>query len=228
MLRLDVRLQARSRLYVIGIGLAVLLGLGGRALEGASAGRLLTAFYLLGLGSSTYVFSAALVLLERSQGTLAALRASPLTTPVYLGSKVLSLTLFAMLESVIVYAVGFADTPTHLGVLAVGLASLGILYTLLGLGQVARHDSVTAFLMPGALLLGTVVQLPVMHLLGVEPALLWYLIPTQGPMLLILAAFEPLEPWQWGYAVGMSMAAMAASAWWARRRFSRFVQLADD
>jgi fluoroquinolone transport system permease protein len=67
-----------------------------------------------------------------------------------------------------------------------------------------------------------------MHLLGVEPALLWYLIPTQGPMLLILAAFEPLEPWQWGYAVGMSMAAMAASAWWARRRFSRFVQLADD
>ncbi|MDZ4674856.1 MAG: hypothetical protein SGI84_10400 [Gemmatimonadota bacterium] len=227
-LRLDVRLQARSKLYAIGVGLAVLMGLVGRLLEIESAGRLLTAFYLLGLGSTTYIFGAGLVLFEKSQGTLQALRTSPVTTATYLRSKVVSLTVFAMLESLIVYALGFADTPAHPLMLILGLAALGVLYTLIGLGQVARHDSVTAFLMPGALLVGSVVQLPVMHLLRVEPWWFWYLIPTQGPMLLILGAFEPLETWQWWYATGMSAAAIAAAAWWARHRFARFIMLADD
>lgn len=227
-LRLDVRLQARSKLYAIGLGVALVFGLVGRlAIDGADAGRVLVGFYLLGLGGTTYIFGAALVLMEKSQGTLAALRTSPLRSSTYLQSKIISLTGFALLESLVVYAVGFWGAAIHLFPLIVGILLLGTCYALIGMGQVAGHDSVTAFLMPGALLVGTVVQLPVLHLLEVAPSWAWYLVPTQAPMLLMLAAFEPLAPWQWIYVMGMTIAALGVGWWWARRQFARHIALPE-
>lgn len=41
----------------------------------------------------------------------------------------------------------------------------GACYTLVGMGQVAAHDSVTPFLMPGALIVGGVLQLPLFFVL---------------------------------------------------------------
>lgn len=227
-LRLDVRLQARSKLYAIGIAVAILLGLIGRYLfDPEHAGKLLAAFYLLGIGGTTYVFSASLVLLDKSQGTLQALRTTPLTSGTYLSSKVVTLTSFAVLESAIVYLVAFVGAPLDLALLAAGVFSLGALYTFIGLGQVASHDSVLAFLMPGALLVGSLLQLPVLYVLDVGPALAWHLIPTQGPVLLMLAASQPLEPWQWAYAVGVSAASLLGAGWWARVRFRRHVALQE-
>ncbi|MCH7825829.1 MAG: hypothetical protein IH849_13595 [Acidobacteria bacterium] len=48
---------------------------------------------------TTFYFVAALVLLEKSEGTLPALAASPLRVSEYLGAKVASLTLLAMAEN---------------------------------------------------------------------------------------------------------------------------------
>lgn len=226
-MRLDVRLQSRSRLYTIGIGVAVLFGVLGKFLfADADTGRVLTGFYLLGVGSTTYIFGASLVLLEKSQGTLQALRASPLTASAYIGSKVLTLTTFALVESAIVYAIAFPDAAANFAILVLGVASLGALYALIGLGQVAPHDSVTSFLMPGAMLVGSVVQLPILYLLDVGPSTVWYLVPTQAPLLLMLGAFEHLEAWQWAYALAMTVVAMGVARWWALRRFARFIELA--
>ncbi len=227
-LRLDVLLQSRSKLYGIGIGVALTLGLVGRFFfADEQAGRVLAAFYLLGVGSTTYVFGASLVLLERTQGTLHALRATPLTSSAYLSSKVITLTGFALVESAIVYAVAFWGVPLNPWPLVFGVASLGVVYTLVGMGQVAAHDSVTSFLMPGALIVGSLLQLPFMYVLGVGPPGLWYAVPTQGPLLLMLGGFEPLGFGQWAYAVGMSGVAIVAATWWARRRFSRYVALQE-
>lgn len=208
--------------------MAVALGLAGRFLFGpAHAGRVLAAFYLLGLGGTTYIFGASLVLLEKSEGTLQALRSTPLRSRDYIGSKVITLTAFALLESAIVYGVGFYGVPLDPLPLVLGITTLGVLYTFVGMGQVASHVSVTSFLMPGALLVGGVLQLPFLYVLDVGPDLLWYLIPTQGPLLLMLGAFEPLETWQWGYAVAMSLIAIGVAGWWSRRRFARFVALQE-
>ena len=51
------------------------------------------------------MFVASLVLLEKSEGTLQALRAAPLPTRTYLLSKVVSLTTFAIIESLVTYIV---------------------------------------------------------------------------------------------------------------------------
>ena len=224
-LKLDVRLQARSKLYAIGIAMAILLGLAGRFFVHPDyAGRLLAVFYLAGLGGTTYMFGASLVLLEKSEGTLQALRTTPLTSTAYIASKVITLTSFAVLESAIVYAVAFFGVPLNPAPMIFGVVCLGVLYTLVGLGQVASHDSVTAFLFPGAVLVTLVMELPVFYVIA-GPSLPWYLIPTQGSLLLMLGATETLEIWQWAYAIVVSLVSIVLAFWWTKHRFARFIAL---
>lgn len=226
--KLDVLLQARSRLYAIGIGVSVLFGLGGRFFFSPDyAGNVLAIFFLSAIGVSTYFFGAALVLLEKSQGTLDALRTSPLTAGTYLASKAITLTAFALVESAVVYAVAFLGVPFHPVPLILGVVLLGLIQTLVGLGQVAPHDAVPSFLIPGAVVIGTVFQLPAFWVLEVGPPWLWYLVPTHGTVLMMVGAFRPLATWQWIYATLVSLAALAAAGEWARRRFARHVALQE-
>ncbi len=227
-IRLDVTLQARSRLYAIGIAVAVMFGLFGRfVFDRDQAGDVLAVLYLMGIGGTTHLFGASLVLLEKSQGTLQALRVTPLTATAYMASKALTLTVFAAVESAVIYAVGFWGVPVSPAPLLAGIVCLGLFYTFVGLGQVAPHDSVFSFVIPGALVVVSILQWPFLYVLEIGPPVIWYLIPTQAPLLLMLGAFEPLEPWQWVYAISVSAASIILSAWWARRRFARFIGLKE-
>lgn len=225
-LGLDVRQQGRSQLYVVGFGVALAMGLMGRFLIPASwLGRALPIFYLLGIGGTTYMFGASMVLLDKTEGTLDALRVTPLRVEEYLGSKALSLTSFALLESGVVYLVaGGWEAVTPLPLFA-GAAVLGSSLTCMGMGQVASHDSVTSFLVPGAVFVSLVVQLPVFYALDIGPSVLWYCTPTQGPMLLMLAGSESLTCLQWVYAVLVSLALMTGSYAYARLRFGDHLHL---
>jgi fluoroquinolone transport system permease protein len=226
-LKIDVQLQARSKLYTIGIVVAVMLGLAGRFFVHPDyAGRLLAVFYLTGLGGTTYFFGASLVLFEKSEGTLQALRTTPLTSTAYIASKVITLTSFAVLESAIVYAIAFFGVPLNLVPMLLGVVCLGVIYTLVGLGHVASCHSITAFLFPGAVLVTGVLQLPTLCIfLGSFPP--GYLIPTQGSLLLMLGAAETLEVWQWAYAIVASLLSMALAFWWAKQRFAQFIGLQE-
>jgi fluoroquinolone transport system permease protein len=225
-LKLDVRLQARSQLYSVGIAVAVLFGLLGRFFfDPAYAGRVLAAFYLMGIGGTTYMFGASLLLLEKSEGTLHALRTSPLTSSAYITSKAITLSSFAVIESVIVYAVAFFGISVSPLPMVLGVVCLGVLYTLIGMGQVASHDSVTSFLIPDAMAVGAVLQLPAFYILQLGPPWAWYLIPTQGPLILMLGASETLALWQWVYGVGMSVVSIVLAGWWAKLRFARLIGL---
>lgn len=228
MVRLDVLFQARGQVYTISFVVALLFGLMLRSFfPPVYAGRVLAVFFLLAVGGSTYFFGGALVLLEKSQGTLAALRTSPLLSRTYLASKTITLTGLVLLEGAIVYSVGFGGVPFAPLPLLLGLVVLGAFQTLVGLGQVASHDAVTSFLVPGGALIGTVLQLPVFYIFEAGPPWIWYLVPTQAPMLLVLGAFEPLESWQWAYALVVSALSLVAAAFWARKRFARHIGLPE-
>ena len=226
-MKLDVRLQARTKLYAIGIFVAILLGLLGRFFVSPEyAGRVLAVFYLAGIGGTTYFFGGSLMLLEKSEGTLQALRTTPLTSTAYIASKVITLTSFAVVESAIVYAVAFFGIPLDLIPMICGVVCLGVIYTLVGLGQVASHDSVTSFLFPGAVVATLVLELPMFYVIaGPDPG--WYLFPTHGSLLLMLGATETLEVWQWSYAIVVSLLSMALAFWWAKSRFARFIGLQE-
>ncbi len=223
-MRLDVTVQARSQLYVIGAFVAVALGLMVRFLVPAEyAGRGLAAFYLTGLGGTTFLFGASLLLLEKSERTLQALRTSMITPADYVLSKALTLTSFALVESLIVYAIAARGVPTNFGWLLLGIFVLGVFYTLVGLALAAPHEAVTSFLLPTGTLVAMILQLPFLSLLGVGPDWLWHLIPTQAPLLLLQGAFEPLEAWQWGYAGSMSVVMLGGAWWFCQRRFRRHI-----
>lgn len=227
-LKHDLRLQARHNLYKIGLFVAVLLGLAGRwALPPAHAGRGLVAFYVLGIGGTTFMFGASMLLLEKGQGTLQALRVSPITTRDYLASKVLTLSAFALAESLVVLGLAGQGAAVSPGPLVAGILTLGAAYTLIGVGLAAGHEAVTSFLLPSGVAVAMVLQLPFLFLLGVGPAALWYAFPTQPALLLMLGAFEPLSAAQWGYA-GLYGAGVVGGAYlFCRARFRRFVRLPE-
>jgi len=186
---LDVRVQARSGLYSIGVVIAVFLGLLVRFLVPESVrGAGLAVFYVLALGGTTYIFSAVMLLRDKSQNTLAALRVSMMDARTYVAAKTLTLTTFALVEAAIVYVVG-GGWPIPPLPLAVGVVALGLLYTLCGLAQVAPHSSVTRFLMPDAVIASVLLQLSVYYVFDVGPAEVWFAVPSM-PALLIMRAAE--------------------------------------
>lgn len=225
-LGLDVRLQARNSLYHIGVGLAVVLGVAGRSLFPHEAQKVaLPAFFLLFLGGSTYIFVAGMILLEKGEGTLDALKVTPLRLREYVGSKVATLSAFAMVESVIVLLIAHGPRGFNPVALLVGIGAMSLLYTLIGVAQVARYDSVTDFLIPWAMVVMTVLQLPVFPLLGIWSSPIWYAIPTQAPLLIIEAAFRPIRAWEWVYAIGYGSLAIAASYRLARSQVARHLAM---
>lgn len=225
---LDVQLQARSKLYVIGIAVAILLGLAGRFFVPEDyAGRVMAAFYLTGIGGTTYFFGASLVLFEKSQGTLQAIRVTPLTALTYIASKVITLSSFALLESVIIYLIAFLGVSINPLPMIFGVLSLGVVYTLVGLGQVASYDSVTAFLFPGAAFVSGILGLPVLYLINVALPFIW-LIPTQSSLLLMLGATETLPSWQWFYAITVSLTSIVLASLWARSQFTNIIGFQED
>jgi len=227
-LRLDVALQARSRLYVIGLGVAVVMGAMVRYLiPEAHVGRGLAAFYVLGVGGPTFMFGASTLLRAKEEGTLAALRVSGLSTRDYVASKALTLTAFALVESAVVYAIAARGVETRYVALVLGAAVLGLFYTLLGLGLASGYRAITTFLLPTGTVASVLLQLPFLSLVGIGPAWVYYLIPTQAPLLIIQGAFEPLAAWQWAYAAAMSAAMLLGAALFCRARFHRHVRLAD-
>jgi ABC-type Na+ efflux pump permease subunit len=225
-LRLDVKVQLRSKLYHVGLAMAVITGFVIRMFFSAEqAGIVIPAFFLVAIGGTTFGFAGGMVLLEKSQGTLDALRTSPVTTRDYLLSKALTLTIFAGVESLVVLVIAHGGRPPAPLILVAGLLGLGLAYTLLGLGLVASHESVTTFVFPDALVLVGVLQGVFFGIFDVGPQIIYYFIPAQGPFLLMLGAFAPLETWQWTYAVIMTMALVVGSYFFARARFRTHIRL---
>ncbi len=223
---LDVRLQVRNRLYAIGIAMAVLLGLAGRyAFPAEALPAALPAFFLLFLGGSTYMFVAAMIMLERGDRTLEAVRITPLRLDEYLTSKVVTLTTFALLESAIIVVIAYGPIDFDLPTLLVGTALLGAINTLLGVAQAAKHETVTDFLFPGAVIVSLVLTLPLFHYLGMWTNPVWYLIPSRAPLALIAAAFGPIPRWEWIYGLAYSGVWLVIGGALARRQFTRHVVL---
>ena len=136
---------------------------------------------------TTFYFVAALVLLERQQGILGGMAVTPVRPSDYLMSKTTTLTLLALVETVLItiWAVG---TAVHWGWLLLGLTGVGMIYTLVGLLLVSRFRSLTSFLLPSA---GVVIilLLPLLEMFSLcSPHWFWWN-PVQYPLLLLKAAF---------------------------------------
>lgn len=227
-LKIEATLQVRYRLVHIALGTALFVALGAsQFFSKEHYAVLLPVVYLLGLGSTTYMFVAGLVLFEKGEGTLQALIVTPLRVPEYLTSKVVSLSLLATLEATVMLVLSNGLGGFNPLLLYAGIILLCAFYVLVGFIQVVRYQSITDFLMP-ALFINVFLQLPFLYIADVLQtpfSYLIYLIPTTAPSVLMKAAFQPVPNWELVYGLVYSLVIIGAAYHWALRAFEHHIVL---
>lgn len=218
-LRWDVVIQARNGFYWTTAFLVLVVG--GLLLAvpedlRANAALWVPMVVAVNLQITTFFFVAGLMLLERDEGTLAALAVSPLTATGYLAARTLSLTTLAVVETLAVAWIGFDPPGAWLPMLS-GMAALGIIYTASGAAMAARYGSVNAFLLPGSLVV-TLLLLPLLPHFGIAPRWLFLLHPIEPPLTLIRAGYGAAGDLDLVFGLLGSVFWSVITFLWARRR----------
>ncbi|HMP42973.1 MAG TPA: hypothetical protein PKA05_21540 [Roseiflexaceae bacterium] len=215
----DIRLQWRNGFYaatavmpavMVGLVLQLPVSLPIVLLPVLVAGNLLI---------TTFYFIAGLVLLERSDGSDAALQVSPLRTTEYLAAKVATLGILALAENLLLVRAAFVG-EINPGLLIGGILVAAVLYTMVGAVAVARYQSLNEYLLPSMVIV-SLLTLPLLPAaLGWQHPLL-LLHPLQPAMSLLRASIEPVAAWEIGYAVVAGIGWAALAAWGAVRSIRR-------
>lgn len=230
MMKTDVMLQFRTKLYHIGIGAGVLVAAVMAWLaEPEQMFSYVPALLLLVVGGSTLLYVAAMIVFEKEQGTLNATIVSPLRTSEYLWSKIITLTFLATLEGVIMVGGAMVimsfwnDVPVpNIPFLLLGIVLIGIIYTLVGILLIVRYDKITDFLIPMAGV-AVILQLPFVYFLGWVKLPFLLAIPTSAPTVLMQGAYTALAGWEWVYGVGYTAVLLIGLTIWAHRAFHKHI-----
>src|SRR3982750_3529278 len=150
-IRCDLRLQQRNGFYYATAFVVAVYALGLSQLHAAgirlNLAALLPALVLNNLMITSFYFVGALVLLEKTEGTLAAQVVSPLRAGEYLAAKVITLTALALAYNLAVVALVVGDRFGALALIA-GVGAMSALMVMAGFLAVARYESVNEFLIP--------------------------------------------------------------------------------
>jgi fluoroquinolone transport system permease protein len=166
-------------------------------------------------------FVGALVLLERDQNTLAPLFLTPIRLEEYLASKIVSLTLLALLSSL---AIVVSVQGLHGGILLVAWAVAGIslFFTLVGLFVAAKATSVPDYFIRG-IGWGLLLCVPLLDYFGVLRSPLFFLLPSQPTLVLLDQSFGMERPGVVVLSAILSVAWILPAAVLARKGFMRNV-----
>ncbi|MBC8400833.1 MAG: ABC transporter permease [Candidatus Marinimicrobia bacterium] len=219
----DVRLQVRYGFYFAIVFVAIIYIAIIKQLPLASLGTILPLLLLSNLTITAYFFVAGLILFEKGEGTLEALVVTPLPPAAYLTAKIISLSILALVENLLIAGIttwfGF-----NLPLLTIGLILNAAIMVLMGFIVVVRFDSINEFIIPGALLM-TIFSVPLIDYFGLFQHWLFYFHPVTAPLKLMGAAFTG------NIDVGIWVGMISPLIWigllfnWARRDFRQFIIL---
>ncbi len=217
----DVRLQFRNGFYWAIAFMLAFFALVILQLPAFDWARWVPVLIFSNLVTATFFFMAALVMLEKGEGTLAAQIVTPLSASEYLLSKLLTLIALSLVESLVLVLIVHGSAFRWLP-MAIGIVCLAAMYCLAGLLVAMRYDSISELIFPsiGWVLL---LSLPLLHATDLWPHPVMYLHPLQAPLVLMRGAFEPLAIWQWLYGFSGSVVVVIALFELGRRRFPPFV-----
>jgi len=222
-LRLELTLQVRQKFLYAAvfsglIWLAVLLPMSQRLRPIAEPYILLGDISIIG-----FFFVGGSVFFEKQERTMSAVISTPLRFREYLAAKVAAFLAVSVFVAIVVATVahGFAF---HLAPLLVGVVLGTLLMLLVGFTTSLPFDSVSDWFLAATIPLA-VMNLPVLHYSGLWPNPALYLIPTQGPLLLLGEAFDQvtLTSWQTAYSVAYPIVCLVGLGWAAKALFGRYV-----
>ncbi|RSK26244.1 hypothetical protein EJF36_04890 [Bacillus sp. HMF5848] len=170
-----------------------------------------------------FFFIGGIVLLERAQAIFDPLFVTPLHVHEYLISKVLSLSLLAVITSLLIM---FSSHGGDIQVvpLMVSVLLSSIFFTLLGLILAVRVQSVNAFLYTSPIFV-VVFFVPIIQYFGGPELWLYYLLPSQAALLLIEGSFHVLQLNVYVYAILTLVAWIILAYVWAYHSFYRYIVL---
>ncbi len=220
-IRGDLLLQWRFGLVAAGVVVLLTFVALLWPLDLSQLGFAIPTFVLGNLTVTAFFFVAAMVLFEKDDGTLEALVVTPLRVSEYLTSKVVTLTLLAVVETVLMVVIAYPG-PLAMFPLITGTIVAAAAYVLFGFAVVARYHSITDLLFPAVLVIA-LSQLPVLGSLEIVDSAILYLHPVRAMLVWIEASIRPLSAIEWAYAVGYSALTIAVLFRVAQRAFVRFV-----
>lgn len=226
----DFTVQVRNNLYQIGIGVGVLVAIAlSQLARPVHLPLAVPTLMVLVVGGSTLLYVSGMIIFERDEGTINAVIVSPLRISEYLWSKIVTLTLLATVESIVMVGGAMvimgrtAVVPLpNIPLLLLGIFAIGVIYTLIGIVLIVRYDKITDFLMPMAGI-AVILQLPFLYFLGIVELPVLLLIPTSAPAVLMQGAFQSLATWEWLYGTFYTALLIAVLAVWAHRAFKKHV-----
>jgi len=187
----DLKLQVRNSILTVAIFIAVfytafflLLGLRGKD-------DILIALIFSDPTFMGFIFTGVLVLFEKSANTLQALVVTPVKIWQYLFSKAISLTL---ITSIICFVMVFTSHGFHFNYFWFTVATFlsSMLFIFLGFIGVAKVKTFNQYIIVIPLFIAPL-SLPYLYFFGVSNSWLFYLLPTQGALLLFRGAFEKIS-----------------------------------
>jgi fluoroquinolone transport system permease protein len=218
---LDLRLQQRYNFFYAAAFVTLVWIVVLRLFPAGMLDLVVPFIIFVDLGVIGFYFIAGMILFEKGEHTLEALVVTPLRFREYLSAKLATLTLLALVVSlvVVVSAYGFGF---NLLLLLLGTALTSLIGLLVGFISVAPYRAISAYLLPSQLYF-LPFNLPIIDYFGWWESPLFYLIPTQGSLLLLRGAFEPIATWQIVYAIGYQALWIGLLVWVARRMFDRYI-----
>ncbi|MFZ5969860.1 MAG: ABC transporter permease [Bacillota bacterium] len=172
-----------------------------------------------------FYFIGGLILLEKGENTLEYLISTPLREKEYLLAKMVSLTLLAVLASLVIASFGYTN-PFNLLLMITGLVLTSFLYILVGFVAVARFKTVNEYILTSIVYMFAL-NLPILGYFRLIQTPWFYLFPSQASLLLIRGAFQPVEVWEIIYGVIYLICWNIFMFKWAYRSFYRFIVLRE-
>lgn len=213
----DIRVQWRSGFYAATAFVTIFWAAILSQLRSFDFTPLLPSLLIGNLAVSTFYFAAALVLLEKDEGSQTALRVTPLRLDEYLVSKIVSLTIPALIETVaIALLIAGWQMQWLLLILCTLLASA--VYILVGIASAQRYRGINEFLLPSGMLIA-LLWLPLMlRMVGI--VLPWYVPHPLNPAFwLANATIDPQPLHTEIFALLLGIVAWILCAAWANRSY---------
>lgn len=170
-----------------------------------------------------FFFIAGAVFFEKGERTVFALLVTPLRFAEYLAAKLITLTLLAVVASLVVTLVDYGTEFDVLSLLA-AVVLISLVMLLSGLISAVPFPSISEWILPSTGVIA-VLSLPLIHYSGLWEHPVFYAVPTQGPLQLLGSAFGQVSmtAWQLVYAIGYPVLCVVALSLLARRMFERYV-----
>ena len=173
------------------------------------------------------VFVGALVLFEKSENVLQALIITPMQTDEYLLSKMISLTILALISASLFMSlmVIFNDTTCNVIYLLTGIILTSVMLILLGFIIVSRMQNINGYML-GIIIgfLGLTFP-PLLDLFGLFENPVFYLWPTQASFIIFDGVFNAanLEAWEIAYGIGYQLLWIGILYYVARKAFNKYI-----